>query len=444
MRDDELRQLFQALGEPVADAAEPPAPASIRWRGRRHRRRMVFTTSMALLAVTAASVGVVQARSLNRVAPGNPNPSASGSTIAPATTLPSVSTAPQTTTHAAITTTTLPLGAVGELHGVQFVSPTQGWAVGKGVILATSDGGRHWGRQYGGDADLQAVDFVSSRNGWALGTGTLLGTGDGGQHWRSLAEPAGGKLVKVHFHTPQHGYGIAAKDGSPATTWLVATDTGGATWHRVSGPPGAGTPVWDVCFTQDRDGWLVAGDSVWHDASPGSGSGAAVWSRVYQLNSGGDFVSGATLQCAGTGAVWVQFVGGGAAGHEAYALIVIRNGGAFSKPAVVNQFTWGRLFPGVADGPGSFPGPFSAISPTAAFVLGSTPAANGDLLSGMLASNPPIGPARKIPSLSLLQSPQGVSFVGTTTGWVVGADSKGRGVILITTDGGRSWRAQLK
>lgn len=454
MRDEELRRLFQRFGDPVADAVDPPAPAQIRHRGRRHRRRVALATTMAVLIVAAGGVGVVQARNLNRTPPAHPGPGPSVTRPSvPPTTVPS---SPPTTggvTGQAPTATTLPLGTVGELHAIQFVSATQGWAAGKGAILVTSDGGQHWGRQYGGTANLLAIDFVDGRHGWALGsdpTPALLGTSDGGQHWRALAEPPGGALVKVHFHTALQGFGVAAKHSAPQVTRLVMTGDGGATWRWLPDPPGAGpgSVVSDVCFSHAGDGWLVTsspggtGGTVWR--SVGGAGQAVAWNRSRPLDTGGDPVTGVQLQCAGTGAAWVELAGGGAAGHLAYVLLNTRDGGVTWKAVLVNRFTWGLLFPGVPDGPGSFPGPFSAVSPTTAFVLGSTPPA-GDLLSGMLVipgTTP--RPARTVPALSAMRTPQGVSFVSATVGWVAGVDGKGRGVILATTDGGRTWRAQLK
>jgi photosystem II stability/assembly factor-like uncharacterized protein len=37
-----------------------------------------------------------------------------------------------------------------------------------------------------------------------------------------------------------------------------------------------------------------------------------------------------------------------------------------------------------------------------------------------------------------------VSFASATRGWLVGADTAGRAVILATADGGRSWHSQLR
>ncbi len=40
-------------------------------------------------------------------------------------------------------------------------------------------------------------------------------------------------------------------------------------------------------------------------------------------------------------------------------------------------------------------------------------------------------------------SPMAVSFASATRGWVVGTGDAGQAVILVTSDGGRSWQSQL-
>jgi photosystem II stability/assembly factor-like uncharacterized protein len=73
----------------------------------------------------------------------------------------------------------------GMLRGVDFVSPLQGWAVGKfGTILHTRDGGGTWLPQVSGvDSTLFDVDFVDSQAGMASGYDAVIFTSDGGVTW---------------------------------------------------------------------------------------------------------------------------------------------------------------------------------------------------------------------------------------------------------------------
>lgn len=72
------------------------------------------------------------------------------------------------------------------LYSVDFVDPEHGWIVGQnGLILRTTDGGRTWERQRPGiRLYLFAVDFLDRREGWVVGDrATYLYTTDGGETW---------------------------------------------------------------------------------------------------------------------------------------------------------------------------------------------------------------------------------------------------------------------
>lgn len=92
-----------------------------------------------------------------------------------------------------------PLQDDANLHDVQFVSASTGWAVGdRGVIWKTVDGGRSW-RLLDSPVDcpLRSLCFLTDRIGWIagggvapytrLGYGVVLHTEDGGQTWQVLA-----------------------------------------------------------------------------------------------------------------------------------------------------------------------------------------------------------------------------------------------------------------
>ena len=78
-----------------------------------------------------------------------------------------------------------------DLQAVACVGPLQAWAVGgQGTILHTADGGVTWQPQHAGApaGTLWAVAFAGVRYGWATGDGgTLLHTADGGATWQTQA-----------------------------------------------------------------------------------------------------------------------------------------------------------------------------------------------------------------------------------------------------------------
>lgn len=79
------------------------------------------------------------------------------------------------------------------LTAIHFVDDQHGWAVGHdALILATTDGGKTWTRQYEyreGEVPLLDVWFEDTQHGFAVGAyGMLLETLDGGQHWEDVAD----------------------------------------------------------------------------------------------------------------------------------------------------------------------------------------------------------------------------------------------------------------
>jgi photosystem II stability/assembly factor-like uncharacterized protein len=366
----------------------------------------------------------------------------------PASSAPRPSTAPPSrpvpgprTSLPASPTTTLPLGRVERLDAVQAIGGTGiVWAVGKGTILTTNNGGRTWARVWQGAHELHDLDFVSASTGWALGDGILLGTVDGGQHWRQLGQPRVGPLRQVHFSSRTQGWGVAGgtgrtDEGPQGATRLVHTTDGGRTWSALDAP----APPQSVCFTAPDDGWLASDRGVWRSTDGGRSWGSR---PSFTLPVSADELPFfAALQCAAPGAAWVRFDSGDQyAGHSPYALYTSGDGGAHWRGVLstLGAVLTVRL-PG---GPGTYPGPFSVIDPQRAFMLAPTPAAE---VTGAVLISQGGSRLRRLPDIpgSTLFMPRSVSFASATRGWAVGANLAGRAVLLATTDGGRSWHSQL-
>jgi len=384
----------------------------------------------AVMFAAAIAVTGCAARSA-AVQPAAPSPS-------PSTTAPSTPNPPQPAPTPP--TSTIPLGHVERLNAVQAVGSRTVWAVGKGTILTTSNGGRSWVRVWRGPQELHEVDFVTASTGWALGDHLLLGTVDGGQHWRQLGQPKAGPLRQVHFSSPTQGWAVAggADQGDersvPATT-LVHTSDGGRTWSALPAP----APPQSVCFTAAGDGWLASDRAVWRSVDGGRSWGSRPSFTLPVAANEPPFF--AALQCARPGAAWVRFDSGDHyAGHGPYALYTSRDGGGHWRGVL--STLGGVLTVRLPDGPGSYPGPFSVIDPQRAFLFSPSPAAEttGAVLISQGGSR-----LQRLPDLpgTTLFMPRSVSFASTTRGWVVGANLAGRAVLLATTDGGRSWHSQL-
>jgi photosystem II stability/assembly factor-like uncharacterized protein len=132
----------------------------------------------------------------------------------------------------------------------------------------------------------QSVTFVSVQAGWVLGTApcaagsclTLLRTVDGGHSWVAVPAPAtafsadvgsGHGAREVRFATPQDGWLFGPE--------LWATHDGGATWSRVSLPGASGTAA--VVDLEAASGMVHAAVFDGQVAIDSSASDHEAWSR---------------------------------------------------------------------------------------------------------------------------------------------------------------------
>lgn len=80
------------------------------------------------------------------------------------------------------------------------------------------------GTEAAGPVDVQDVSFVSADQGWALGSGELVRTTDGGASWIRLPGPPAG-AAHIRFASPQVGYAWSAA----GSLWI--TTDGAASWR---------------------------------------------------------------------------------------------------------------------------------------------------------------------------------------------------------------------
>jgi photosystem II stability/assembly factor-like uncharacterized protein len=306
------------------------------------------------------------------------------------------------------------------------VSDLRGFAVGDGVIVATSDG-RSWVEQHRGPEEFVYVSAVDGDHAWAVARSELLRTVDGGRHWFQFDQPDGALLQSVHFVSPTSGWGVG--NGK-----LFRTADGGRTWDRLKTPCGAEA----VCFTDGEHGWVAAGQRV--DRSQDGGD---TWVASFQVPASGPshalYVR--ELQCAAPGAVWASFTGTDTtSGNRPY--VVFRGSTTGDWRAVAAEALTG---PEGVDAPaaGSHPPRLSALGPEEAVLLTFTP--QKDPPVGLVLA---IGGGRQLDGaqrpVTVLSSRAAASFLSPAVGWVVGGhvDVPERGVIISTRDGGLSWQEQ--
>jgi photosystem II stability/assembly factor-like uncharacterized protein len=319
------------------------------------------------------------------------------------------------------------------------VGPGRGWAVGSHAIFATTDGS-HWNKQHASTEEFVGVNFVSATTGWAVGVRSLLGTTDGGRTWRQLGQ-ARRPIRSVHFVNASTGWGIAGgTDAGAMHGWLVPRDgatlvmtrDGGLSWTTLDGPDNPQT----VCFSDSAQGWIGTKDGVYQYRNVDQGH---TWSKVLQRPDSAIPDLGVTLiQCAAPHALWVLFIGGGAAAsHSPYIAYATVDGSSWravlSEPMTMPQA-------GVPPGPDSYPPSFSVVDAANAVFIGDGPAT--DVAQCIIASN---GGAtlRRTGRIDNAAETFAAAFISVAAGWVLTRNAGGDYVIDATTDGGSHWSQQL-
>jgi photosystem II stability/assembly factor-like uncharacterized protein len=319
--------------------------------------------------------------------------------------------------------------------------------------MATTDGGTSWTRQYAGPADLDQVDFIDAQHGWAAGGDSLLRTTDGGGSWTALAAPCQGRLTSVHFVSPAVGYAVAAKTAANAAAGqspggqdttalggsLLRTTDGGSSWSPVTSAP---ADPQSACFANADDGYLGTPARIWRTTD-----GGQHWTLA--LTEPGASANPATadtpeIECAGASGLWVLFLGQGAAmQHEPYLGYASQDGREWHG-VLEQQYTESAARPGVKlpEGPGSYPGPFSAINPGTAVFVGYTPPLGYGVAPVMLASDNGYGLSKE-GDVGAINEPMAAAFLSPDQGWVVGENLKTDAFdIEATSNAGRTWTTQ--
>jgi photosystem II stability/assembly factor-like uncharacterized protein len=456
--------------------AGTPRPARLAGAGRQRARAIGPAVAALAAAGLLGGCGTAQLASeqpARQPASKAPAASATGETRAAAggpSSSSSPSTANCTSTGASVTADRAPAGsggttggAIPSLQAIQFVDASHGWAAGNGRILATSDGGHSWTRQYTGPAALYQVDFTDAAHGWAVGKNALLRTTDGGATWTAAAEPALSAsrpgtqcqgIDTVHFVSPSVGYAVAGGAGGAGApvlgslsgpvsgSQLLRTTDGGQSWQQLGGTPA--NPE-TACFTSASNGYLGTPGVIWHTTD-----GGTTWTKSFTEPPAVRAESGAigdtpNVQCTGQNAAWVLFVGQGAAMmHSPYLAYATSDGGHW-RGVMEEPMLESSLRPKLhlQAGPGSEPGPFSAISADAAAFVGYTPPANGWGAAPLSLAGNGGGTLSDARNIAAINEPLAAAFLSTNQGWVVGENLKTNTfAIEATADGGHTWTTE--
>jgi photosystem II stability/assembly factor-like uncharacterized protein len=327
------------------------------------------------------------------------------------------------------------------------VGTTTGTAVsGTGRVQITSDGGRSWTTVWqSAGAVLDWVGFADAQHAFAAGrtfpsanaagTPLVLVSADGGHSWQavhpSLPGPAAAAWsgLRFDFVTPMVGYAVTDPDfsmGPGEVSGVLRTTDGGRTWTMAQ-LPGA-TATGGLAFVSATTGYVTGSSQacfggVWESTDGGSTWGLlpASCSRGYRLHAL-DFVDASTgFAAGGRNQKW---------GNPPWqAVMVTRDGGR----------TWQVVYTDSAQHD-----PFG----DAITRLHFADAQHGWAATGgcVMGQNTPCAGEVLVTSdggetwRSAAQSATHLATVGTTQAWAVPAMAAGSGLLWTTADGGATWQ----
>lgn len=358
------------------------------------------------------------------------------------------------------------LGLPLDLAAIDFPTSDHGWVAGQGVILATSDGGETWSRQYSGSETIRQLDFVDDHDGWSVADRSLLHTINQGATWTPVGEPPV-PLTLVQFVSPAIGWGTTAptlvgsyQTGDVTRDQLYLTRDAGRTWTRVATPG----PIASACFIDAQHGWVanapvaakpfldetIDAGRTWHAVALPPGI-----PTLAQLSAGAPFPR-QTIQCTSPQVVWDRIDLGpiGAGRGDSYVLARSPDG-AQHWQGVVQHFSHDPSLAAVAPGPGTIDGTLDAVDATTAYLTGTCAIGCGQP-EGITAVGRTTDGGRtwqNFPSIPGLPATfMALSFPTPTRGWLLvrwnvpppagSMIAQARSAILSTRDGGMSWTMQ--
>lgn len=401
---------------------------------------------VVLLALTLAGCGFGPPQPASKPAAAV-TPTAAPATATPTATVTGTATALHVTAKTAASVKNLPAGlAPLRLTAVQFISTADGWAVGsrcvappapwqncRGVVLATHDGGGTWTASALG-AGLDGIQFLDARTGWAYGESAVYATTDGGATWQPLTLPAKARTdasVAVSFVDAEHGWLIVhiqncATQGCPVIVY--ATTDGGAAWREIAANvlPGRTARLPWADFTAGGDlgdghGWLLAQTpaGIVETTADGGGKWAAKTFPTGGAPTGGAFTA--------AGAGWVAAASpSGRASADVWR--TPDAGGAWKQVASLP----GRVAALAASTDGG--SAWVALQPADGGGCPTWPC--GDRLAVVSVSGHVSGP-RAAGGYRLLS----LRALNAQTAWAVATGNGPGYAVVVTHDGGNTWRA---
>lgn len=305
--------------------------------------------------------------------------------------------------------TSINVDVTGSIADIGFLNENEGWIVGNdalrgtGAIKVTTDGGANWFfKSYGLGLTLNTVHFISSTEGWIAGkSGRIAHTTDGGRMWLHQDTKMDKTLQNIFFLDENRGWAVGFSTNNYLDTLMtiLRTTNGGDNWTSIMDLPGQ--RLNSVKFANANSGWAVGNKGL----IVRSEDGGLTWTTQ---------TSGVLAELFGISLISAQ---------EA---IVVGQYGTILKTTNGGS-TWAALPSGTQQ---SLTG-IDMVSSSVGYVCGSL----GTVLKTTDGGS----------SWQLLDLPnysetvfKSIAFVNAEVGWAVGKF----GYILHTADGGATWYRQ--
>lgn len=180
-----------------------------------------------------------------------------------------------------------------DLYAATAIGDSHLWASGYlGVIYRTQDGGKTWEKlESGTEKSIYDISFADENNGWAVGRrGLILHTSDGGETWTRQKSPRFPvrHVFSVHAVSPE----VAWTAGDWGSRYV--TRDGGKTWEDASLLMGESHPAFKYLPEEDL-AKFYAGEKVYDDTylndvfflDEQTGWIAAEYGIIYRTTDGG-------------------------------------------------------------------------------------------------------------------------------------------------------------
>lgn len=343
------------------------------------------------------------------------------------------------------------------LAAVDFVDARHGWAVGAdGTVLSTDDSGLTWqGQTTPTTSDLTDVCFVDSRHGWAVGQvrfdpanalpgadlpGVILATTDGGRHW-AVQDLDGAKDVEwyldlhlrsVSFGDTQHGCAVGWVSLAGGSRPVVLTTSDGGRFWKDSSPDIPRLTLISVALADARRGWALGSAGADPPTIYATIDGGSTWIAAHTAEPGCILND---LACAGSERIWaVGMQMGAPEGADRSCMVASTDGGS----------QWHSVAPGLN-------AELRAVDfadRESGWAVGTSYGADRDFAAAALCTSDG-GASWQATALPGRMIPCGVGTGAAGRSVIVGGDpvtviaAPGEWhYLLTTTDGGRDWVTQ--